>query len=51
MSRLRRKSVRVVVVEGGFVRRLDAVAIAAGLVTTYELVRMLQKGLMYLIQM
>jgi len=51
MSRSRRKSAGVVVVDGGLVRRLGAVAIAAGLVITYDLVRMLQKGLVYLIQM
>ena len=49
MNRLRWKSARVVVVEGGLIQRLYAIVIAVGLVITYEPVRMLQKGLMYLI--
>jgi hypothetical protein len=50
MSRSKRKSARVAVVEGGPVEEFDAVAFAASLAIMLEPVRMLQKSLMYLLR-
>lgn len=51
MSRSTGESARVFAGEGGLVRRFHAAAIAAGLAITYRPIRVLQKGVMYLIQM